>query len=77
MSFYSLHLHIKSTCNLLQHTKTCSLLFLNSFDRNNVIIYKQNLKLLQAFILFAGFKLCSSLIASICFIHRFNMRKRK
>ena len=48
--------HIKSDCNFLQHAPTCSLLFLDSFNRYNVIFYKQiHLKLLHAFILFIGF----------------------
>ena len=61
--------HIKIPCNLLQHILICSLLLLDSFSRNTVILYKQILsKLLNAFILFASFKLC-------CSLHRFNLRK--
>ena len=41
MFIYVVHLHITSACDLLQHTSTRSLLFLDSFNSHNVIIYKQ------------------------------------
>ena len=68
---------IKSAYNFLQHAPTCSLYFLDSFKRNNVIFYKQiHWKLLHVFVLFAGFILYCFFALSIRFIHRFNLHEK-
>ena len=71
---FSSFVHIKSACDLFRNTPTCSLLFLDSFNRNNVICYKQiQLKLLHVFVLFTGFKL----YYRFCRFNRLCMRKCK